>query len=311
MPRFSVIIPTWNRRELLQQALDSVWKQDLKDCEVFVVDDGSTDGTLEQLATQEGRLQVLRQQNRGPGAARNVGLRHASGEYLAFLDSDDVWFPWTLQTYAQVIDATGGPSFLAGKPFRFRDEADLARANPQPASFLAFADYLASGDEWRWWGASSFVMKREAVLACGGFAEENMNGEDADLALKLGTARGFVQITGPVTFGYREHGTNVTANLDKGLAGVWHKIEAERAGDYPGGTARERERWRVLTRHARPMILACLCAGRRAEGWRMYRATFRWHAATGRWRFLLGFPWRAIAQRSDRASISVVEPSNP
>lgn len=299
MPFFSVIIPSYNRSALLRQTLSSVFAQDFTDYEVLVVDDGSTDGTLEQLAAQEGHLQVLRQENRGPGAARNLGMQHATGEYLAFLDSDDVWFFWSLETYAQAIDATARPSFVAGKPLRFRDDAELAPAQKQPATFLSFADYLASGDEWRWWGASSFVMRRDVMLACGGFAVKNMNGEDADLALKLGTAPGFVQITGPVTFGYREHATQITTNLDKTLAGLWHKIAMERAGGYPGGAPRAHERWRVLTRHVRPLILACLREGRRSESWRLYRATFRWHAATGRWKFLLGFPWRALVQRSD------------
>jgi GT2 family glycosyltransferase len=302
MPRFSVIIPTYNRADFLRQTLESIFEQRLSDYETLVVDDGSTDGTLEQLASYQGRVRALNQANRGPGAARNLGISHAAGDYVAFLDSDDVWFPWTLQTYAEAIELTADPAFVAGKPLRFREDAGLLGAREAATTFVRFPDYLASGDEWRWWGVSSFVIRREALLSCGGFAEENMNGEDADLALKLGTAPGFVQITEPVTFGYREHATNVTANLDKTLAGIWHKIRTERAGGYPGGVERARERWRILTRHARPMILACLREGRPFEGWRMYRATFRWHVATGRWRFLLGFPWRALTQRSGARS---------
>jgi glycosyltransferase involved in cell wall biosynthesis len=292
--RFSVIIPTWNRSEMLMQTLASVRAQSMTDHEVIVVDDGSTDGTLEQLASRHTEAKVLQHQNRGPGAARNLGARHAKGDYLAFLDSDDVWFPWTLATYAEALSRANEPSFLAGKPLRFRNNTELPEAPEAPTTFATFPDYLASGDEWRWWGASSFVIRRDAMMAGGGFAEENMNGEDADLALKLGTARGFVQVTNPVTFGYREHAANVTVNIGKTITGLWHKIRAESSGGYPGGEARAPERWRILTRHARPVILRCLQNGQRAEAWRMYRATFRWHAALGKWKFLFAFPWLSL-----------------
>jgi GT2 family glycosyltransferase len=298
MPLFSVVTPVFNRAVLLREMLASVAAQRFEDFEVFLVDDGSTDDPAHVALGSGVKVEVLRQENRGPGAARNLGLRHAKGEYVAFLDSDDVWFPWTLRTYADVLHATDKPSFLAGKPFRFRDNRELSESQERPAAYLKFNDYLASGDEWRWWGVSSFVARRESLIACGGFAEEPINGEDADLALKLGTARGFVQITDPVTFGYREHATNVTLNTDKTVAGLWHNIRTEASGGYPGGVERATERRRILTRHVRPMILGCLKSGQAAEAWRLYRATFRWHTALGRWKFLIAFPWLAVTQRS-------------
>ncbi|HSI64488.1 MAG TPA: glycosyltransferase family A protein [Candidatus Saccharimonadia bacterium] len=292
---FSVIIPTYNRVEYLRAALDSVWQQTFEDFEVIVVDDGSTDETAAYVASLGNKVSLIQQSNAGPGAARNTGMRHASGEYLAFLDSDDLWFPWTLETYAEVIRASSGPSFIAGKPLLFRTGTELAQASEQPAKTMQFRDYLAASDEWHWLGASAFIVRRDAVLACGGFAEKNMNAEDADLALKLGTAPSFLQITGPTTLGYREHAANVTAVLEKTLAGLWHIINTETAGGYPGGTERAKERWRVITYHVRPITLTCLqTGGKRSEAWRMYRATLRWHLATDRWRFLLGFPLKAL-----------------
>ena len=82
---FSVIIPTFNRRRLLQCALESVLQQTLTDYEVLVVDDGSTDETKEYLATLGDRVRVFTQSNQDPGAARNLGIKHANARYAAFL----------------------------------------------------------------------------------------------------------------------------------------------------------------------------------------------------------------------------------
>ena len=294
---FSVIIPTFNRRRLLQCAIESVLQQTLTDYEVLVVDDGSADETKQYLATLGNRVRVFTQSNQGPGAARNLAIKHANGQYLAFLDSDDLWFPWSLETYALAIRNSDKPAFIAGNPFRFRYEEKLSDIKREGLSSRKFPDYLASGDEWRWWGVSSFVVRTEVIRERGGFASKNMNGEDGDLALRLGDARGFVQITHPITFAYREHDTNATADLAKTIEGVWHKIRTEIANGYPGGRRRMTERLRILTRDVRPVALECLRAGSRREGWQLYRATFRWHWILGRWKFITGFPLRAFFAR--------------
>ena len=95
----SVIIPTFNRAYCLSRALNSIFKQTITVSEVIVVDDGSEDGTYNLLKnyTYNGnpntptRLKYLRQNNRGVSAARNLGIKHVKGQYIAFLDSDDVW----------------------------------------------------------------------------------------------------------------------------------------------------------------------------------------------------------------------------
>ncbi len=293
MPLFSVIIPTYNRAALLARALASVRRQTFTDYEVIVVDDGSTDDTLERLRGLP-EVKVLVQQNRGPGAARNLGVRQCSGQYLAFLDSDDLWFPWSLETYASILRQPSAPAFLAGKPFRFRVETELPTALVGSAASKSFPDYLASGDEWRWFGVSSFVIRTVVFHATGGFAGEAINGEDADLALKLGEAPGFAQITNPPTFGYRDHGANVTGNLAKSIAGGWHQVMAEKSGRYPGGPRRARERRRIIGRHLRPLALDCLRRGEWRDAWAFYRATFGWHLASGRFKFLAGFPLQAL-----------------
>lgn len=293
-PQFSVIVPTFNRAELLKQTLDSVLAQRFKKFEVIVVDDGSTDGTYEYLKNLGGGVKFLTQPNRGPSAARNLGARQARGTYLAFLDSDDLWFPWTLDVYARVLRKIGGAAFMAGKPHRFRMDAALSEVRYHDARWEEFVDYLASGDEWRWWGVSSFVLQRTTFVEAGGFSTCLINGEDADLALRIGTARKFVQITAPATFAYREHAANQAFDLNRNIKAAEHKIRAERSDQYPGGKRRKRQRWRILTRHARPVALECARFGLVHEAWALYWSTFGWHVSLRRWRFLGAFPLLAL-----------------
>ncbi len=105
-PFFSVVIPSYNREKSIEATLDSVARQKFRDFECIVVDDGSTDKTC-QLAQRYPFVRLIQQDNTGPGAARNTGIQASAGAYVAFLDSDDIWFPWTLQHYFNVIKLTG------------------------------------------------------------------------------------------------------------------------------------------------------------------------------------------------------------
>ena len=294
MNRFSVIIPTFNRLDLLSRTLDSLFRQTRPIHEILVVDDGSTDGTAEYLASLKGSVVGLHQSNQGPGSARNVAAKQATGDYLAFLDSDDVWFPWTLAAYEAVAARHAAPAFIAGKPFRFKLESEMESVRDEVPQGIPFTDYLASGDEWRWWGASSFVVRRSAFNVAGGFTAQWINGEDADLALRLGTAAGFVQVSSPHTFGYREHAISAMKNFGRTLAGVQHAIKTELMNGYPGGPNRRLERLRILTRHIRPVSLDCIKYGKGRDAWDLYRKTLPWNLALHRWKYLVGFVLRAI-----------------
>ncbi len=289
MIRFSVIIPTRDRLDMLRECVASIPADPA--LEILVVDDGSTDGTADWAASQE-RLRLVRQANAGPGAARNAGAAIATGDYLAFLDSDDRWFPWTPDAYREVIAQTDA-EFIAGRPAFFERPAELAGEQPAAVRCAAFADYLASGDEWRWWGCSSFVIAAAAFRAVGGFGARHLNGEDADLALRLGARRGFAQVLQPATFGYRRHEGGETHNRRRTLDGALHMIRSERAGAYPGGKPRSAERARIIGRHLRPVALAALESSDRRAAWELYRALFPSQRRLGRWRFLLGFPLKA------------------
>src|SRR5258708_6914008 len=97
-PLVSIIIPAYNRKAMLFDAVASVLAQSYRDWELIVVDDGSTDGTADDLHARFGsRVRLIAQSRRGVAAARNLGVRSARGDYIAFLDSDDFWLPRKLE----------------------------------------------------------------------------------------------------------------------------------------------------------------------------------------------------------------------
>ncbi|HEU0225962.1 MAG TPA: glycosyltransferase family A protein [Steroidobacteraceae bacterium] len=103
MPRISVVIPTYNRAALLREAIESALRQDWRDLEVVVVDDGSTDATPDVARAYAGRIVYQRQSNRGVNSARNAAIGLATGEFIALLDSDDVWLPHAASLLASVL----------------------------------------------------------------------------------------------------------------------------------------------------------------------------------------------------------------
>lgn len=117
----TAVIPTYNRAQLVQEALESVFAQTRPVDEIIVVDDGSTDNTPEVLKSYGDKIRYLRQVNQGAGPARNLGIREASGYFIALLDSDDLWLPD--KTKIQV-------EFLSHNPqidFLFSDMATLSQ----------------------------------------------------------------------------------------------------------------------------------------------------------------------------------------
>src|SRR5262245_44018890 len=191
---FSVIIPAFNRLALLKRTLESVWMQTFMDYEVIVVDDGSTDDTASWLQSQADRIRIFSQSNKGPGSARNLGANQARGEYLAFLDSDDIWFPWTLATFSRAIAQFAQSAILGACLVDFVEETDLAATPASPMQALAYQDYFSSHDSGFFVGAGMSVLKRDLFLATGGYTDHPVNSEDHDLILRMGDAPGFVKL---------------------------------------------------------------------------------------------------------------------
>jgi glycosyltransferase involved in cell wall biosynthesis len=287
---FSVVIPTYNRARLLKDTLDSVLRQEFTDFEVIIVDDGSTDETRNVIAGYQGRVRYVRQDNAGPGAARNLGIQHASGDYIAFVDSDDLWFPWTLDTAAHAVFRCGRPAIISTNGIDFCDPAELAMVMRRTPEMVRFPDYYASHASAHSIGAGMAVLRKNDVVRAGAFSDRRMNGEDHDLILRMGMTHGFVQILGPTTVACRRHSGNVTRDLGRTVTGIRYLIERERSNGYPGGEERATQRRGILTRHVRPVSFECVRRGFYAEGWRLYKSTFAWHLKLGRWKYLVGFP---------------------
>jgi glycosyltransferase involved in cell wall biosynthesis len=289
-PRYSVIIPVYNRSTLIGLAIESILAQTHADLEIIVVDDGSTDGTCNVVKQFRTSVQLISQSNMGPGAARNRGAREARGQYLTFLDSDDVWFPWTLQTLNAVIDQYAGPGFVAGKEVTFHQPSELQDIRPEDTRIVRYEDYYATSKQGLWIGTCGVAIRADVFHAAGGFGSEHVNGEDSDLWLRLGTVDQFIYIECPPLFGYRREGHSATADVRRTIAGIDVILKREERQEYPGGSERRRDRWEIITRHARPVSLACVTEGEYRRAIHVYWRTLAWHVSLGRIRYIAGFP---------------------
>lgn len=111
--RFSVVIPVYNKADTILETVRSVLAQSCEDREIVIVDDGSSDALETMLKPVRGQIRLIRQQNAGVSAARNRGIQESRGEYVCFLDADDLWLPDHLTTLSSAIDARPETRFLS------------------------------------------------------------------------------------------------------------------------------------------------------------------------------------------------------
>jgi len=111
-PLFSIVVPTYNREDSILNTIKGCLAQSLADFELVIVDDGSEDDTAVAVrAVEDNRIRYIYQENSGPAAARNAGVKAASGKYIAYLDADDQWYPEYLETAHDFIQ-TGNHRFV-------------------------------------------------------------------------------------------------------------------------------------------------------------------------------------------------------
>ena len=203
-PVVSVVLPVYNGERFIAHALNSVFAQDYDALDVVVVDDGSTDGTAAVLARYDGRIRVFAQENAGPAAARNTGLRHARGEVLAFIDADDLWHPRKLEL--QLNELAAAPeadisvchvrNFWNGDP---GEEREVLRARQY--------ETVNEG------GVVQAALVRRAVFdEIGAFDPRLRFGEDSDFYVRVAES-GLKQRMLEQVLGYRRiHADNMTAD---------------------------------------------------------------------------------------------------
>ncbi len=206
-PSVSVVVCTYNRLPYLKRALRAIDAQTRADFEILLSDDGSTDGTAQWIArARPPRLRYLRSAaNRGPAAAKNAALAKARGEFVAFLDSDDLWRPRHLESALRcfarprVVFAFAKTRCIDG---RGRGVAGRAVASTPADVFRRVTGVRATP------ATSATVVRRDALRALGGFDERfRRYGDDGDLFLRFGVRYGpdAIASTGKVTVGYRVH----------------------------------------------------------------------------------------------------------
>lgn len=260
MPLFSVVIATYNRAQLVCAALESVFSQRCQDYEIIVVDDGSTDDTEQTLAVYQDRIRYFRQANQGPCRARNLGINEACGEYICILDSDDVFVPWTLEIYKQVIERFDRPTLIRGGMTKFGPEEAAAKLVDEPLSAEGWDDYLQSSSA-RYPVAIPGAIRREALLNAGGFADGNICSEEHDLYLRLGLEKGFVMVRAPQVYAYRQHAETQSRDTGPLYRGARLLLDRENSGVYPGGKTRRSQRANLLARSLQYSIRRCFELG--------------------------------------------------
>ena len=188
-PAISVVIPVYGAGDFLAAALASVFHQTLSPVEVIVVDDGSPDaaGLDQALAPVLERIRLLRQPNRGPAAARNLGIRHARGEFIAFLDGDDLWEPDYLARQIALLQSRPGLDMVFCDARLFGDTPAAGQAMmelyPPKAGEVSF-ETLVAGDCPMVF-PSCLLLRREVLVAAGLFEESLRYSEDIHLCLRL------------------------------------------------------------------------------------------------------------------------------
>jgi glycosyltransferase involved in cell wall biosynthesis len=206
LPLISVIMPCYNARPYVEEAVGCVLGQTYPEVELIVIDDGSNDGSREVLeglvAVHSGRIRLLLQNRVGPYPARNHGLRYANGEFIAFLDADDTWLPDFLESLYKTLD--GGEADLAYCGWQnFGDGAPGTEAYIPPAYEEGdpVTEFLSTCP----WPIHAALVRRTVIDAVGGFSEQRFSSMDYDLWLRiLGHTRRMVRVPEVLAF-YRWH----------------------------------------------------------------------------------------------------------
>ena len=279
-PRPSVVIPLFNKRDLVLRAVDSVLSQTWRNLDLVVVDDGSTDGSAEQVGRiQDRRLRLLRQANAGPGAARNAGWRASDGPIVAFLDADDHWrgdyLEWAVSTLAEHGEAAACTSGYAESTRRGTispGERYWSARGLRPGVFRLVPDTAIEtfAAALTYMFPVTTTVRREVLQAYGGFFEDPgcTYGDDSFLWIRVLLNHAvFLDFTPRVTVDRTGSSLSTLATLaHRSLEPILARADAVRAC-CPPELAHRLERLLALKACKRACTLAAV--GRWAEGRRL------------------------------------------
>lgn len=186
MPLVSVIIPTYNRTTYIGEAIDSVLAQTYENYEIIVIDDGSSVDVKKVLKPYEDKIKYLYQENRGLAAARNTGIKNSSGDYLAFLDDDDLFEPRKLEIQVKILESNPDVGFVYSDCLEFdtnkrtKLELNLAVCRNRPAG--EFANLFFINPSVR---VPALLVRRKCFEDAGLFDETLAMHEDGDMLLRI------------------------------------------------------------------------------------------------------------------------------
>ncbi len=214
-PLVSVIIPAYNAEEYVADAIDSALAQTYRPIEIIVADDGSTDGTAAVVQSYNGPVQYHYRENAGPAAARNLGLEHARGEYIAFLDADDLWHPQKVEVQVQTMEEQEGVGICGAGITSYRlDRQDAWGDVPDRITSHAIThETVLIKNRF----ATSTVMIRSAALRDAGKFYEGLFGpEDWDLWRRILRSWEGLHLEFPLA-AYRERARSVSGDAARML----------------------------------------------------------------------------------------------
>lgn len=248
-PRVTVVVPTYNRGPILRETIDSVLAQDFTDFELLVIDDGSTDDTARTVRSiPDPRLEYIRQDNAGPSAARNLGIRRARGDLVAFLDDDDRWLPTKLSRQVAQLDADPALGMNYTNALSFGERLSSFRAR-----FLSWRSSIEVEMPSGWIQRSLFfscsillstiVARKELLERAGLFdavAFPKPASEDVDIFLRIARLSPVGYIEEPLAlrrYHYEQYGADRRKNAEVFQALVLRRLDDP---DSPADLKRER-----------------------------------------------------------------------
>jgi len=232
VPTVSVIIPVYNQGRFVGQAIDSVLSQTFTDCEIIVINDGSTDETAQILAGYGDRIRVVTQANFGLAAARNSGLRSSQGGLIGFLDADDLWYPEMLSTTVSHLQRRSDVDLVSGAWDYIDESGQTIEGTTKPSNLQTKvrADLLRELAMGNLFPVHALLIRRKCFDCCGFFDTSLEAMEDWDLWLRMAIHGHKLDLIDVPVARYRRHSGCMTLEPQR-LEGAFHQVLAKLFSD--------------------------------------------------------------------------------